>query len=232
MAIMDLAENHPVERYRGWYEIYAKERAEEDAEGAPWKSGDIAIFAKEAEIAPKNHRDLFELTVCRLLDLKAELEDGDTSIAEILLKVEEETTHRNVIADWLRKQSHGRYSVPQEEELTDRKKPDIRIHSSGFDGPVPIELKLADNWSPNELVERMNNQLCGQYLRDDHSNCGIFLLLYLGRKRYWIHPTTRKWQNFYDLIQFIKVEAVDIVSKESKIEGIEVIGIDITKRGK
>ena len=33
---------------------------------------------------------------------------------------------------------HAR-DVPQEEELADAKRPDIRVHCSSFDAPVPIE---------------------------------------------------------------------------------------------
>jgi len=148
LAMVDLAQHHPDEKSRQWYAVHAKQRAEADAEAEPWQPGDIALFAKEAERAPQNHRELYDLAILRLLDLKADLEDGDTSLAEILVSVSDETKHRNVIGGWLRDRSFGRYNVPQEEELADAKKPDIRIHGVGFDGPVPIELKVVDNsWS-------------------------------------------------------------------------------------
>lgn len=57
-------------------------------------TGDIACFAEEAERAPQNHRELYELAVSRLLDLKADLEDGDTNLAEILISVTDEKKHR------------------------------------------------------------------------------------------------------------------------------------------
>ena len=184
LAMMDLAQNHPDEKSRQWYSVHAKRRAEADVEAEPWQPGDIALFAEEAEKAPQNHRELYDIVIFRLLDLKADLEDGDNSFAEILVSVKDETKHRNVIGGWLRNCSSGRYSVPQEEELADAKRPDIRIHGVGFDGPVPIELKIVDNnWSGAKLVERLHNQLCGQYLRDVRSNYGIFMLVYRGEKR-------------------------------------------------
>jgi len=231
LAMMDLSKHHPNKQFRQWHKIYAKRRAETDAEDEPWQSADIACFAEEAERAPQNHRELYELGVSLLLDLKAYLEDGDTSIAEILTAVTDETKHRNVIGSWLRERSYGRYSVPQEEELADAKKPDIRIHGVGFEGPVPIELKIVDNkWSGAKLAERLNNQLCGQYLRDIRSNCGIFLLIYLGRKKFWKHPKTDEKLDFSELVSFLKMKAKEILTQDNKIESIAIIGIDLKKR--
>ena len=62
------------------------------------------------------------------------------------------------------------------EEFADRKRTDIRFLSTHFDGPVPVELKLADHWSGTVLAERLENQLCNDYLRDQRSDRGIFFL--------------------------------------------------------
>ena len=231
LAMMDLAQNHPDEKSRQWYSVHAKRRAEADVEAEPWQPGDIALFAEEAEKAPQNHRELYDIVIFRLLDLKADLEDGDNSFAEILVSVKDETKHRNVIGGWLRNCSSGRYSVPQEEELAVAKRPDIRIHGVGFDGPVPIELKIVDNnWSGAKLVERLHNQLCGQYLRDVRSNCGIFMLVYRGKPKRWRHPKTRKNLDFYGLVQLLEEEAEKITTKDNKVESIKIVGIDLTKR--
>ncbi len=232
LAMIDLAEHHPNEPTRQRYVEHAKRRAEEDAEAEPWLSGDIALFAEEAERAPQNHRELYDLAISRLLDLKSDLEDGDTSLAEILISVKEERKHRNMIGGWLRDRSLGRYSVPQEDELADRKKPDIRIYGVGFDGPVPIELKVADNWSGPKLVERLQNQLCGQYLRDVRSNCGIFTLVYRGEQKQWQHPKTGNQLDFGALVRLLEEDAKEIIAKDSKIESIRIIDIDLTKRQK
>jgi hypothetical protein len=135
-----------------------------------------------------------------LLGLQYELEEGDNSQAEAYQKHEDERLHRIFISGWLRDRSRGKYTVTQEEELADRKEPDIRVHGSGFDAPVPIELKVADNkWSGADLFERLNNQLCGQYLRDPRSNNGIYLLVYLGKKTNWQHPKTGEKINLRNL---------------------------------
>lgn len=229
-AMIDLAEYHPNEAMRKRCLIHAKRRAEENSEGEPWDSGDIALFSEEAERPPKNHRELYDLSISRLLDLKADLEEGDTSVAEILISVKEERKHRNMIGGWLRDRAFGRYNVPQEDELADRKKPDIRIFGVGFDGPVPIELKVADNCTGSKLVERLHNQLCGQYLRDVRSNCGIFALVYRGEKKKWQHPKTGRKLKFGSLVKLLEKEVGEIISTNDKIESIKIIDIDLTKR--
>jgi len=209
---------------------YAKRRAEADTDVEPWNPEDIARFAEEGEKVPQNHRELNELAISRLLDLKADIEEGDTSLAEILIQVKDERIHRNYIGGWLRDRSSGKYSVSQEEELADRKEPDIRLHGLGYDGPVPIELKIADNWSGPKLFERLKNQLSGQYLRDVRSNNEIFLIVYRGKKKNWTHPESGKKVNFSTLVKFLKEEAEKIVAIDNKIEAIEIIDIDFTKR--
>ncbi|MFH2064913.1 MAG: hypothetical protein ABIK15_06935 [Pseudomonadota bacterium] len=231
-ALMDLASTHPDEGLRQRCLFAAKSRAEQDAETEPWKSGDIAQFAQEAEKTPKNHRELFELIVSRLLDLKCELEEGDHSQAETYQKINEERLHRIFISHWLNDRSQCKYTVTQEEELPDRKEPDIRVHGLGFTAPVPIELKIADNWHGPVLFERLKNQLCGQYLRDPRSNNGIYLLVYLGEKKTWENPETGKKMVFLELIDVLNREAQRILACDSKIEDLQTIAIDLTKRAK
>jgi len=232
LAMMDIAKTHPNERARDWYTISARERAELDAEHQAWHAEDVVSFAEDAENMPSNHRELFDLVVSRLQDLKLDLEGGDFSNAELLGNSKEERLHRIYIGGWLREQSRGRYNAPQEEELADRKRPDIRIECSPIDCPVPIELKVADNWSGTVLLERLQNQLCGQYLRDVRSNYGIFLLTYCGGKAHWKHPKTEEMLDFPGLVQALQEKSDRIAASSSMIDSIEVVGIDLTKRNK
>jgi hypothetical protein len=229
-ALIELSQSHPDEHFKRWYILEAKQRAEADAEFYSWQSGDIKHFAKEAEKTPHNHRELFNLTLSRLFDLRHDLEDGDASNAALLQLTKDETMHRIYIGNWLRERSLGRYSVPQEEELADAKRPDIRIHGFGFDGPIPIELKIACSWTGSQFVERLNNQLCGQYFRDNRSNCGIFLLVDIGNKKHWKHPQSRQNLDFDSLIQLLREEAAAIIARDNKIESVEIVGINLSKR--
>lgn len=156
-------------------------------------------FHETLESTPSNHRELWNLAIDRLCDLKHDLENGDSSIAEILIPFSQETSIRKFIGNWCRDRAAGRYVIPQEEQLADDKRPDFRVQSSMFDGPVPVELKLADKWTGSQLFERLENQLCGDYLRDIRSSCGIFLLVNHGGKKTWTPPGNKRLA-FNDLV--------------------------------
>ena len=228
-VLRDLAETHPVAESRPVMKLYAKSRAEQDSDIQPWLPEQVKEFHEKIERTPCNHRELADLAVSRLLDLKDDLEHGDNSIAGILQKGKRETDIRNYITHELREKAFGRYSIPQEEELADARKPDLRFHGEGFDGPVPVELKLADNWSGPGLCERMQNQLCGDYLRDNHSNRGIFLLVYRGDKPNWELPNGSR-VNFSGLTQALQELWPQISPKFPKVEDVTGIGIDLTCR--
>jgi hypothetical protein len=166
----------------------------------------------------------------RLEDLKRDLEHGDSSVAPILWRSGEETEHRIFIGRELRNQSLGRYAVPQEEELADAKKPDIRIHAVGIEGAVPIELKIADKWTGAQLFERLINQLCGDYLRDDRSSCGIYLLTYRGvGKKSWDIPSGER-VGFVRLIEELQKATDAHIAGVATVDFVTVIGIDLTVR--
>ncbi len=162
--------------------------------------------------------------------MKHELDDGDSRYAEILLKTNQETSICKFIGSWLRDRAAGRYVVTQEEQLTDDKRPDYRIQNSQFDGPVPVELKLLQNWSGPEHFERLENQLCGDYLRGVGSSCGIFLLVNQGGQTTWASPRNDQVQ-FDDLVTALQDYWLAIALKFPNVEDIKIVGIDFTKRG-
>jgi hypothetical protein len=232
LALNEIAQVHPEETARPWILLRAKTKAVQDGDIEPWSPSQVKDFYEKLDRTPCNHRELAELAVLRLLDLKDDLEQGDSSIAEILRTVALETEMRKYIGKELREKAFGRYSIPQEEELADAKRPDLRFHGVGFDRPVPAELKLADKWTGPKLFERLENQLCGDYLRDNRSNRGIFVFLYQGNKSSWDVPGSGNRVDFSKLTVDLQEHWWQISSKFPKVDDIAVIGIDLTKRSK
>lgn len=230
LALQDIAKVHPEESSRPWIMHLAKKKAEQDGDIESWPPSQVRDFHEKLERTPRNHMELAELAVLRLLDLKDDLENGDSSVAGILKTVTQETDIRKYIGRELREKEFGRYSIPQEEELADSKKPDLRFHGTGFDGPVPVELKLADNWTGPALIERLENQLCGDYLRDNNSNQGIFVLVYRGDKGGWDVPGSVNRVDFAGLTDALQEHWFRISSKFSNVDDVTIIGIDLTKR--
>jgi len=232
LALMELAQLDPDLSFQSWIRYRAKSKAEQDADLTPWTVDQSLEFQSEIERTPVNHRELFELIEMRFLDLKDNLEHGDSSIADILIKgAAQETDMRKYIGEWLRERARGRYAIPQEEELADDKRIDLRIHGKGFDAPVPAELKLADKWTGPKLFERLENQLCGDYLRDNRSSRGLFVLVHLGEEeRGWTVPGVSKQVDFAGLADALQQRWVAISPMFPGIDDIRVIGIDLTVR--
>jgi hypothetical protein len=215
---------------RPWLAHLAKVRAEKDADLDAILPTGVREIHDSLERTPTNHRELAELANLRLLDLKDDLENGDTSTASILRTVRRETDVRKFIGRELREKALGRYAITQEEELADAKRPDLRFHGSGFDAPVPVELKLASKWSGPALLERLENQLCGGYLRDSRSARGVFVLLYDGEKSEWELPGSLGSVGFSDLVVALRQRWEELSASYPGVDGIEVIGIDLSRR--
>jgi hypothetical protein len=230
LALMDVAADHPDAESRPWAAYRAKNKAAQDADFAPWTVHQIREFVVELERTPANHHELWDLAVDRLTNLKNDLEGGDASLAPILALAPGETAVRNFIGGWCRDRAAGRYGIPQEEELADAKRPDLRFLGVGFDGPVPVELKLADAWTGPKLFERLENQLCGDYLRDIRSTRGIFALVYRGERGWWEHPAGGRMESFDALLRELRQHWTVLSTKLANVEDIAVIGIDLTLR--
>ncbi|MDA8454267.1 hypothetical protein M4R22_05790 [Acidovorax sp. GBBC 3334] len=230
MALSAVAREHPNQRHRLYIERLAKAKAEADAAGSAWSEPQVWEFHDQQERMPRNHRELFELATLRLFDLKEDLEHGDSSDAPMMSRVASEGDVRTYIGNWLRNLARGRYGIPQEEELADAKRPDLRFHGIAFDAPVPIELKLADNWTGPKLFERLETQLCGDYLRDRRSSCGIFLLVYRGEQKSWSLPNGAGSVDFSALVEALHERWMTLSPNLHNVDDVLVVGIDLTKR--
>jgi hypothetical protein len=231
LALMDISAAHPEEASRPWMAFHAKSKAALDADVVAWSPSQVRDFHDELERTPSNHRGLWYLAIDRLVNLKNDLEEGDASIATILQPIDQERQIRKYIGNWCRERSGGRYTIPQEEELADAKRPDLRFHGVGFDGPVPVELKLADKWTGPHLFERLEIQLCGDYLRDRRGSRGIFALVYHGTKSCWDLPNGGRAESFDALVEALQHHWFSLAPQFPGVEDIRVIGINLTKRG-
>lgn len=229
IALSEIAQQHPAAEVKPWLFSHAKNRAEQDADLDSWSPEKVREFHVHLDRTPTNHRELADLVVLRFLDMKDDLENGDDSVARILQKVEEEADMRNYLSRELREKAHGRYTVTQEEEFADAKRPDLRFHGAGFDAPVPAELKLAERWTGPKLLERLENQLSGDYLRDNRSARGIFVLVNRDNSRHWQVPSGDK-VDFNGLVLALRAHWASIASKHIHVEELTVIGIDLLKR--
>jgi hypothetical protein len=233
LALEEIAATNRQSSSYAYLEMLCREKAEQDADIQPWTPTNVREFHDRQDRTPSTHRELADLAVLRLLDLKDDLEEGDDSVAAVVKAVTEETKLRNFIGREIRQKAFGRYSIPQEEELADAKKPDLRFHGVAIDAPVPVELKIADKWTGPALFERLENQLAGDYLRDVRSGRGVFAVVYRGEnKSRWALPGSTRSVDFAGLIEVLRDHWAKIASKFPGVDEITIIGIDLSKRGK
>ena len=227
-AILQLAKHPALEsrRHRFWAIAFSK--LVKEADTPTWKTSDVAQFSRSMEIIPANADTLSLVTLRCLESIKADLEDGDTSIASLVRGAKKEAEVQSYLAKSLQTEAKGRLTVHREEEVVNRKLPDLRTHHPLSSGPTGIEVKIADKWSGADLRERLFNQLVAQYLRAAESNHGVFLLTYHGRKKAWEHPDTGEKLNFDQLLEWLKNEAETFLKQSTKVETLVVVGIDLT----
>ena len=188
VALKNLIAMHPDPKARPWMAKRAYKRAEEDGDLEPWTAGQINQFASRLTATPTTHRQLFDLTVDRLTDLKNWLECGDTSPYLTWRKVTTEPEMRILFADRLAQNSSDLFEVSQEAELANRQRIDIWLQNQTSGYPVPIELKLLEKgWTGPKLCEALKDQLVGGYLREGTERCGVMLLIWQGNSppRQW-----------------------------------------------
>ena len=102
-------------------------------------------------------------------------------------------------------------------------------------GMVPVELKIADNnWSGPQLFEKLRDQLCGDYLRDEANEHGVFLLVSRGTQKRWALPSGKR-VDFEQLVKALQESALELPVTDQRVKvlgiaNIQVVGIDLTKR--
>jgi hypothetical protein len=169
---------------RIWVLHLLDERFVSDADYLPWGPAALREFARVYETDPRTGAELFRIVLNRLSDIKNDVERSDNSLREEVQHGVSEYALRRWLARKLEERSKRRYTIPQEEEIDQQERPDLRAENPNT-APVSVELKWADNWTLAQLLERLENQLVGQYLRAERSRYGIYLLGTDGRKGHW-----------------------------------------------
>jgi hypothetical protein len=222
-VLKDLAEEAAMAPSRDWILHLADERQARESDGPAWQPADIRSFIHDYERDPINERELFAIAVRRLSDIKEEVEDSDNSPRGELNVDHLEGDLRFWLARKLLAASRDRYTVPQEEQV-DQGHPDLRFHRPGI-GPVSVEIKWANRgWTAEQLLERLENQLVGQYMRDPNARFGVYVVGRIGTQRHWVHGGVRL--TFDDLITLLTKRAEDLMRERPQIRGLRVISID------
>tara|TARA_R110002073_G_scaffold2899_1_gene18723 strand:- start:11675 stop:16006 length:4332 start_codon:yes stop_codon:yes gene_type:complete len=228
-ALMAMAElplfGHMPDRLR----ILARERAAADSEPSALSETDFRVLERRYSFPPRNHDELFETLCERFEEINHDLQHADFSDRPELVNVTIESVMQRRIAASLQAVARDDYSVSREEEVADKKEPDIRVVARAYAGKAAVELKIIDgdsNWSVNQLEQAIRTQLVKQYLRHEDCRVGALVVTYGGRKNKE-HPVTHKQMTFEEVIDYLKKVSADEEAKHAHKIRIAVIGLDL-----
>ena len=120
--------------HRDWLLHLLDERMVSDADYLAWDPADIRVFTDDYETDPRTDADLFRIILNRLTDIKNDVERSDNSLREEVQFRANEYVLRRFLARKLRERSRSRYNVPQEEEIDQEERPDLRRESKYIPG--------------------------------------------------------------------------------------------------
>ena len=227
----ELIADHPDSSRRTWMAKSAHNRAQVDGDIESWTAEQVHEFSTELTITPETQRQLFDLTVSRITDLKNWLERGNDSPYRTWQKATDETEIRNLVTSSLNHSRDNLYTTAQEPELPNRQRVDIWLQAPGVQFPIPIELKLLDKgWTGPELCERLRNQLAGDYLREAKERYGLMLLFWQGSKPENRRRVDGKLVSVAELCDALNQYWQSISKPFPNVVDIDVILIDLTVR--
>lgn len=191
-----------------------------------WEPEDIPSLLENCTKEPRTDYELFQICSNKLNEIKNEVEAGDVSLRHFVRPDDLEVQVRRFIKYQLDSKSNQLFVVPQEVEIDPQNRPDIRVEKSSLN-PVSIEVKKAENWSFNELVEGLKGQLVGKYLKTPSHTYGIYVLGYVDaeKKSYWKDEEGQQY-DFHELISKLNEIALGILKDEKLVFGLNVVGID------
>jgi hypothetical protein len=195
------------------------------SEGRTWRARDVRDFATDYERDPQTDADLFKIALRRLFDLKQWVEVGEDSPREEVNPENNEAGFRRWLQRRLNEKSRDRYVIPQEWEIDGAVRPDLRLVIPNT-APVSLELKIADNWTLPELLDGLETQLVGTYLRDHRARYGIYVLALFNRARKWGPIEKGPRINSEQMLEVLRKRIEEILAVRVDIAGLDVVLID------
>jgi len=180
-AFERLAKSRTLTGYRDTF-LYQIELMKRGAGRRPEFSPDEAIrFLNDQSKAPATVEEFRTLCQSHIATLLERLHTSDDDESAFFRRGKAlEADLRNWLAARLREVGERYYTVIREQEVAGEKRPDLRLHSRvDALGKVSVEIKLADmaHWSGDQLVNTPDEQLSKQYLFEDSSHTGIYVLV-------------------------------------------------------
>lgn len=227
--LLELASEREFAGFPDRLRMFARRRAAADAEFVAFDVQALVDLDTRYEIPPADRDGLFRVMMDRLEDLAHDFAHHDFSDRRLVRTIEDELEMQRTLCLRLEAKSNRAFVITREDEVADRKRPDIRLAAVHGGQKAVIEVKLADDrWSVSDLERALRDQLVGQYLRHDNCKAGCLLLTYDGTKTYWQHPDTRERLHFNALLAYLREQAGALELEHRHTIRLAVFGLDLT----
>jgi hypothetical protein len=227
-VLAQLAEEPALASRRDYLWHLREDLLERLAEVERWRPADVRLFEKEHETDPYTDFNLYRIGRKRLNDIKNEVERSDTGLRAQLADTAKERDLRIWLANQLTQRRNNRYTVPQEVEIDQQQHPDIRLENPRA-GYVPLEIKLASEWSVPVLLERLQNQLFGQYLRAHDARYGFFILGLVDASHRWDNPAGGRRLTFEEVVALVGARAAELSAQHGGQKLATVVALDFRR---
>jgi len=211
----------------GRLRMMSRERAVTDAEAEPWRPADVPQFEDGFTTAPRTPLDLQRVAIGRIEDMQHELLHGDFAQGKVLAGLKSENDVQVWVAEQLRIRQGRSYTVERESHAVDEKEPDVRLRSRATSAILPIELKVAENWTLKDLEEALEVQLVGKYLRAHEARHGLLLLVHQESRPLGWHSDTGVL-TFAQVVRRLQVRAHAIAASGPNAPQPLVVTIDVS----
>jgi hypothetical protein len=193
---------------------------------------EVRHWERTFALSPRTRDELYRAMFDRLEDIEHDVLHHDFNSRSLLEAIKLEEEMQPILARKFEDLAARHYTVAREEVVAGKKETDIRLVVSQTLKAV-AEIKIGDRYSVNDLLNALESQLLGQYLR--HSSCaaGCLLITYAGRKSFE-HPVTCTPLTFAEVINLLSARAAELeIASKGRVR-LGVFGLDLTdplKRG-
>lgn len=204
------------------------ERRGKLADPVAWAAEDVREFAMHFRHHPRSDYQLYRLVYRLVVNIKFEVEKSMNATNRKQVRFGDlEKDFQGFLARKLEEQSLEWFSVTQESEVDLGQRPDVHVNASRLN-TLPIEVKLANlGWTVRTLLERLENQLIGQYLRPANVNYGLYVIGTTQARRWRLE--SGEYIGFAELVELLKRRAFELVAQQPQsAHGVEVVGIDFS----
>ncbi|SFT72167.1 NACHT domain-containing protein [Paraburkholderia aspalathi] len=215
---------------RDWILSILEARKGKQADPAAWLPEDVQTFGMHYRHRPRSDYQLYQLGTRLLMDIKANVEMSENATDRLQVRKEDrEAQFQGFLKRQLDQRSLQWFAVTQESTVDLNQRPDLRIEMPDI-GALPVEVKLANlDWTAEKLLERLEVQLVGQYLRAFGVNYGVYVIGNTDPKRRWQRPGDKKLMSFAELVALLQTRARELVCERTEsVHGLTVIGMDFS----